>query len=148
MAFRATNVVPQRAYQQVKGAAANVKAECARYITQMAASGANYVLLRDLYVFLKNANTQFATLAATPGIAAYAQAQEDDDQYDVAAEFATMQAAVTAVLTWMDANVPTSVTALAPSVWTATGPLISTSFNAAQTLGLRTALQAAADSIA
>lgn len=148
MAFRATNIVPQRAYQQVKGAAANVKAECASYIAQMAASGANYVLLRDLYVFLKNANAQFTTLAATPGIVTYAKAQEDDENYDVAAEFTAMQSAITAVLAWMNANVPTSVTALAPSAWTATGPLISTSFNAAQTLGLRTALQAAADSIA
>lgn len=147
MAFRATNVIPQISYQQVRGAARNVKANCAAFIAQMAASGANYTFLRDAYIFLKNADAQFASLAATPGLAEYAAAQEDDPAYDVAAEFTAMRGTIAAVLSWMDANVPTSVTAVAPTAWTQSGPLIATTFTPAQTTPLRTLLQACADSI-
>lgn len=148
MAFRATNVIPQIAYQKVRGAAANLKTNCAAFITQMAASGANYSFLRDVYVFLKNADAQFATLATTPGLPEYAQQQEADANYDVAAEFTAMRAAIAASLGWMESNIPTSVTAVAPAQWTQNGPLIATSFTPAQTATFRTQLQAVADSIA
>lgn len=148
MAFRATNVIPQLAYQQVRNLARNVKSNCAAFVSQMADSGANYTLLRDIYVFLKSADAQFDALAATPGLALHAQQQEDDETYDVVAEFVSMQATIDAVLGWMDANVPTSVTATAPNAWTQSGPLIATTFTPAQTAPLRTLLQSTADSIA
>lgn len=148
MAFRATNVIPQIAYQKVRGAAANVKTNCAAFIAQLAASGATYGFLRDIYVFLKNADAQFDALATTPGLALYAQQQEADGTYDVAAEFTAMQATIDTATGWMEANVPVSVTATAPAQWTATGPLIATAFTPAQTAGFRTVLQAVADSIA
>jgi len=147
MAFRATNVVPQRAYLQVKGTATNVKNNCTTFVAQMAASGANYSLLRDIRVFLANANAQFTTLAATPGLAAYAQQQEDDEAYDVVAEFAAMQAAINAALTWMNTNVPLSVQAVPPAQWTDNGPTIATVFTVAQTAGFRAQLTAVANSI-
>lgn len=148
MAFRATNVIPQLAYQQVRNLARNVKTNCSAFVSQMAASGATYTLLRDVYVFLKSARAQFDTLAATPGLALYAQQQENDETYDVVAEFVAMQNTVDAVTDWMDTNIPTSVTAVAPSAWTQNGPLIATSFTAAQTQPLRALLQSVADGIA
>ena len=86
MAFRATNIIPQIAYQKVRGAAANVKTNCSAFISQMAASGANYSFLRDIRVFLSNANASFTSLATTPGLADYAKAQENDPSYNIAAE--------------------------------------------------------------
>jgi hypothetical protein len=147
MAFRATNVIPQIAYQQVRATARNVKVNSDAFVSQMAASGANYTFLRDVYIFLKNADTQFATLSAVPGIAEYAQQQEDDPTYNVGAEFTAMRNTIAAVLSWMNSNVPTSVTAVAPTAWVQDGPLIATAFTAQQTAPLRTLLQAVSASI-
>ena len=147
MAFRASNVIPSKAYDQVRILARNVKSNCAHAITRMATSGADYTFLRDVRVFLANADAQFAELATTPGLPEYAAAQENDPAYDVAAEFTAMRGAIQAATGWMDANVPTSVTAVAPSAWVSAGPLIATTFTAAQTAPLRTQLQAVADCI-
>lgn len=147
MAFRATNVIPQVAYQRARATATNVRANCSSFISQMAAGATSYTLLRDAYIFLQNADADFAALAQTPGLAEYATAQEHDEGYDVAAEFGAMRGAVQAVMTWMSANVPTSVTATAPAQWTHSGPLIATTFSVAQTAPLRTLMQAVVASI-
>lgn len=147
MAFRASNVIPQIAYQKVRGAASQLKLNCAAFIAQMAASGAGYSFLRDIYLTLHNANAQFTLLAGTPGLAEYATAQEHDENYDVAAEFVAMQAAITAALSWMNTNIPTTVTATAPADWPINQSMISTSFNAGDTAGFRVLLQTVADSV-
>lgn len=146
MAFRAGNVIPIEAYTIVKRAAVQLKLNMQSMKAQLAASGANYDYLRDIYRTLERANSQFDNLKTTPGLAAYAQDQENDPAYDVAAEFTAMQAAITAAMTWMDSNVPTSVTAKSPANW-GDGSLIETAFTAGQTAGLRTALQGVIDTI-
>jgi hypothetical protein len=142
MAFRATSITTQRAYQQVKGAAANVRANCAGFISRLAGGNADYVLLRDIYVLLHNASAQLTSLAATPGLAAYASDQEGDPEYDVVAEFTALQATLAAALSWMGSNVPTNVTAVSPANWPSSEGLIATTFTPAQTAGLRTQLAA------
>lgn len=142
MAFRATSVTTQRAYQQVKGAAANVRANCSAFISKLAAENASYALLRDVYVLLHNAGAQLSSLASTPGLAEYAAAQEGDPQYDVVAEFTALQAAIANVLTWMQSNVPVNVTAVSPVGWPTSESLIATTFTPEQTAGLRTQLAA------
>jgi hypothetical protein len=146
MAFKAGNVIPSDAYQTVKRAAVQLKVNVVAAQAQLAASGADYQFLQGIYLTLTRANDQFNTLRTTPGLADYAQAQENDPAYDVAAEFAVMQAAITAATDWMDANIPTSVTAKVPSEWDG-GVIISNTFTPAQTVGLQTALQGVADAI-
>lgn len=141
MAFRASNIIPLSAYQTVKRAAAQLKASAQGVRAQLAASNASYDFLRDIYRTLERAQAQFTQLAATPGLADYAKAQENDPAYDVAAEFTAMQSAITATLTWMNNNVPTSVTAKPPANW-GDGALIATEFTPAQTAGLRAQLDA------
>lgn len=148
MAFRATNIVPQEAYQTVKRAAIQLRVNAQAHVTQLAASGADYDFLRDIYLTQKRADAQFAALKTTPGLAQYARDQEDDPAYDVAAEFNAMQAAIANVIAWMDANVPTNVTAEPTTAWVSTTEsLIATTFTPAQTAGLRTQLQGVVDSI-
>jgi hypothetical protein len=143
MAFRASNAIPQEAYRIVKGAAVQLKANLQGMNVQLAAADAGYEFLRDIYRTLSRADAQMNLLAATPGIAAYAQAQENDAQYDVVAEFLAMQAAINDAIGWMDTNVPTSgITATSPAGWTDGGSMIATVFTSAQTEPLRTALQA------
>lgn len=142
MAFRASNVVPDTAYKTVRTAAVQLKANCQAFVSYMAANDTDYDYLRNVYVRLKTANTQFTSLKSTPGLAQYAKDQEIDQNYDVVAEFNAMQSAIADVLTWMDSNVPTNVTADIPANWESGGSLITNTFTPAQTSALRTEINA------
>ena len=139
MVFRASNVVPQVAYQTVKGAAVQLKLNIDAIVSTLAASNASYDYLRGVYQTLERANTQFNALEATPGLADYAKIQENDPAYDVAAEFIAMQGAITTAITWMQNNVPLTVDVKPVANW-GDGNLISTEFTPAQTAGFRTVL--------
>lgn len=148
MAFRASNSIPQTAYRVMKDAAVQLKINVQSMIVQLGAAPAGYDYLRDIYRTLRRAYDQMTALAGTPGIVEYAQAQENDPNYDVVAEFLLMQGAIDAALDWMDTNVPTEVTAVAPGSWTDGGSMIATTFTPEQTEPLRTALQAVVATIA
>lgn len=142
MAFKASNIIPSDAYQVVKRAATQLKLNCQGFVSTLQASGADYNYLRDIYLTLVRAKDQLNTLSTTPGLAAYAQDQENDPAYDVAAEFTGMLAAITGAITWMDTNVPTSVTAKSPAEWSNNESMIVDTFSSGVTAGLRTALNA------
>ena len=146
MAFKASNVVPQEAYRQVKGAAVQLKINLLSMKSQLASSGANYDFLHGIYMTLKQADDQFTSLKSTPGLVQFAKDQESDQTYDVASEFTTMQASIAAAMAWMQSNVPTSVTAKSPDQWSDSS-LISNTFTPAQTTGLQLALQSVIDEI-
>ena len=144
MAFKASNDVPADAYRRVKGAAVQLKLNCQSFNTQLAASGATYPYLRDIYLTLTRADNQFNALKVTPGLAAYAKDQENDQAYDVVAEFTTMQTALQAVLSWMETNVPvTNRNVPAVTDWGNESTIqIADTFTPAQTNGLQTVLSA------
>ena len=148
MAFRASSIIPAEAYKQVKQLAVNVKRYSQGAITSSAAGPITYDDIRDLYVFLKNAEAQLVSLAAIPGLSEYAAAQEDGDDYNIGAEFTEMLNAIAAARSWMTANVPTTgITAVAPESWTASGSMIATTFASEQTAALRTNLQTIVNAI-
>ena len=140
MAFRATNVIPERAYTLVKTTASQLKLNLQENVATLAAQTVEYGYIADIYLTMKFANAQFDSLKTTPGLAAYAQAQENDQSYDVVTEFASMQAAVSAAMTWIETNIPQNVTAKEAADWERSSSLIATSFTPAQTAGLRTQL--------
>lgn len=81
-------------------------------------------------------------VAALPGMQAYAQAQFGGGAYDVASQYATMRAAIAAILTWLQANLP-------PNSLTVTSAVVAGStFTPAQTAPLKTLIDAAVSSIA
>jgi len=141
MTFRASNILPQEAYQTVKRAAVQLKINLASFNAQLASSGADYDFLQAIYRTLTRADDQFTALKSTQGLAAFAKYQEDDDTYDVVTAFAEMQAAIVGAKAWLDANVPTSVTVKPPADWT-DDTMISNAFSPAQTAGLRIELTA------
>lgn len=141
MAFKASNTLPADAYNSVKGAAAQLKINMQSQVAYMAANGADFGYLQGVYRTLERANNQFNALKATPGLAQFAKDQEDDQAYDVAAEFTAMQTAITSAMAWMVANVPTSATLKTIDQWGDESPILDT-FTPAQTAGLRTELQA------
>lgn len=146
MAFRASNVVPQRAYEQVKQAAVNLKGTLQNANSVMSSESVGYDFLYRVQQALSNANAQFNALKTAPGLSDYAQSQENDPAYDVAAEFTAMQGAIASALTWMDTNVPTSVTVASPSGWS-TPNVITNTFAPAATAGFRATLQSVIDTI-
>jgi len=139
MAFRASSIVPSDAYAIVKRAAVQLKINLQGFNTTMQAGNINYEFLQGVYMTLKRADDQFDNLKTTPGLAAYAADQENDQTYDVAAEFNAMQSAINAAINWLNSNIPTSVTAKTPDTWDG-GVIIANEFTPAQTAGLRTQL--------
>jgi len=139
MTFRASNILPQEAYQTVKKAAWQLNINLVSFNAQLASTGADYNFLRSIYQTLTRSNNQLTALEATPGLAAFAQAQEDDVTYNVAAEFVTLEAAIGDALLWLDTNIPTAVTLKSPGAWD-DGTMVATVFSPAQTAGLQAAL--------
>lgn len=139
MAFKASTVIPQTAYQQTKAAAMQLKFNLQAHIAQLATQNATYEFLRDIYRTLTRAHGQLTTLSTTPGLADYAVIQESDTNYDVVAEFVAMLAAIEAARQWMVANVPLAVTVKPVADW-ADSDIIATTFTPAQTAGFRTVL--------
>lgn len=146
MAFRASSVIPASAYDDVRRVAAGIKSDATAAINQMAAGDVPYSFVVTVCLALKNADANLLNFAGTPGIVEYAQAQEGDPAYDIEAEFTALRTAINAALTWLDANMPRSVTVSDPLSWT--GPdVINVSFAPTMTATFRTVLQGVVDAI-
>lgn len=148
MAFLASNAVPSQAYNQIKSTAWTLRQQCTSIIARLSAENANYEFIHGIYMTVKRAKDSIDAKKTVPGLADYAQAQEDDPAYNVVTEAQAMLATCQAVLNWMDANVPvTNITLKPVSTWSDDGIIISNTFTPAQTASLRTALQTIVDAI-
>lgn len=147
MAFRASNILPSKGYEAAKTNAWYIKQRCDYFIATSAAGNIGYDFLRTVRSELVSAQTALNTAASIVGIVEYAKAQEDDPNYEVAAEFTTMLAELALAIAWIDANSPTSVTAAAPSAWSGLDTMIETTFTPAQTAAFRVELQKVSDAV-
>jgi len=145
MAFRTRSAIPQEAYKVLRLAAAQLKLNAQGMRANLAADNASFDYLGQVYTVLTRAQAQFNVLKTTPGLADYAKAQESDPDYDIAVEFAAMQAAIAQALAWMDAQAPVTASLRPPSQW-ADG-VIADLFTPEQTTGLRTRLDAISSTI-
>jgi hypothetical protein len=66
--------------------------------------GASSIL--DLYSRLRTNRQELATLAAVPGLAAYAREQKNDENFDIVVEFNAVLAAIDGVTAWINTNFP------------------------------------------
>jgi len=106
MAFPATNQNLADAYRLLKGRAADVRTQS---ITLRAASVAGPVAADRILSFaqvLARSKTEMSTLSTTPGLSAYAQAQENNPSLNIATEFGLMIAQIDATVAWIIANFP------------------------------------------
>jgi len=144
MAFLATNQLPADGYLQAKRSAAQLKLVLQAAVSQMQAGSVSGSFIREgVYRTLARARGVFATVAAIPGIAEYAQAQEDDPAYDPAAEFAAMNASIDDAIAWVAANIPKDAGGFAAiEQWAADGTITDRTFAPAATAGLVTELNA------
>lgn len=147
MAFRASNILPSKGYDSAKSNAWHIKERCDYFIATSAAGNIGYDFLRTARADLVSALNALNSAAAVTGIVDYARAQEDDQAYDVAAEFTALTGVITGSIAWIDANSPTSVTAATPELWSGLDTMISTTFTPSQTANLRTELQKVSDAV-
>ena len=137
MAFRASNRLPAEGYDQAKGHALGLQTRSQAWRDQLAAgpTGANVVL--EIMESLKSYRAVLNEIAAIPGIAAYARAQENDETYDVVAEFQAMLATVQLAIDNVTSTFPSSTFhSIVGDVQT------YQQFSVAQTANLRTRLDA------
>jgi len=141
MAFKATSVTLKRGYDGIKDLATQYKltwlpswnAQLAGNIDAFAALGWKANI--DLNIPAMDA------WAALPGMAAYAQAQENIPAYNVVVEYTAMKAALVAVRDWIVANIP------ANSITVTQGVQVAAVFAPAATAPLKALVIAAAASI-
>ena len=93
MAFRATNILLSKAYQLAKQNAAGIKTYSTGAVSRLAGGGTSDDVLNVL-IQLISYRRNLTNIRNTPGIANYAQTQEDDPAYDVAAEFTALLALI------------------------------------------------------
>ena len=96
----------EHALDTVTSRAGAIKQRTAALIADSAAGpvdGARIVnYLRDLVA----AKERLAAVASTPGLPAYAQSQVNNQALDIAAEYTTMVAQITATIDWLRNNFP------------------------------------------
>lgn len=145
MAFPSSNGSVQvslaEAWADARAAAANVKSRAQQASSLSAAGTLTGDAALSLSTFLADSKVQLQRDAAVSGIAAYAQSQVGDPALNVATEFSNLLAALDAVVAWVVANFPKDGTGrLLHQTLSAAGRPTSAPFTAAQTAGLRTAL--------
>jgi hypothetical protein len=119
--------------------AIDIKAKCTAVRAESAAGTVTSSRILGLYIDLQDAKARFNTAAAVPGLAAYAQAQTNDNAYDVAAAFTAMVAAISGTIQWITDNYPQSGGFLQSQAFSGT-TIIDRTFTAVATAGFRTQL--------
>ncbi|RLC99054.1 MAG: hypothetical protein DRI46_10185 [Chloroflexi bacterium] len=148
MALRATNAITSDAYISIKRTASQLKINVDAWIPELASNGADYGFIQGIYLNLVNADNAIDEKKTTPGLATYANEQEDDPGYDFQAETQTTLAAITDAFTWVDTHIPiTGRTLKQISDWDGASTIVADTFTPAQTSGLQALLQTVTDSI-
>jgi hypothetical protein len=106
MAFPASNQNLADAYRLLKGRANDVRTQS---VSLRAASLAGAVAADRILNYasmLARSKVEMTALAATPGLATYAQAQENNGALNIATEYNTMVAQIDATVAWIVSNFP------------------------------------------
>lgn len=106
MAFPASSQALANAYSLIKGRALGIKSETQQLRAASAAGPISAERIIGYSAMLARSKTELATLAATPGLQTYAQAQENNPLLDIAAEYNAMVSQINSVIAWIAANFP------------------------------------------
>lgn len=136
MAFRATVGNLQTGFHKILSTCSQEKQILQSWITKLAdnITGLDAIAMT---ANLKRVIADIDEVSALPGMVAYAQTQFGDQNYDVAAEFTTMRAALVAVQNWLKANIP------ANAVYVSSGDLAGLTYAPAATAPLKSLIVAA-----
>lgn len=107
MAFRASNAIPEQAYEQAKSIAVQIKRLADNRASRWGSGGDTVEVIAAIDTAV-NFRDRLSALSSTPGIGSYAQSQEDDPAYNVVAEFQALQAALATAISECVSALPTS----------------------------------------
>ena len=153
MAFRTDppDLTPAQGYKRAIALARLIKSDSATHRANMSSSLEKRHDVVLLFAELVEAKTEFAAIQAINGIVGYARDQQDDQAYDVAAEFTAMIAAIDTVIQRISTDMPTDASNWIQSLkFNGTGDDFddTTTFTSAQTTQIQAdlaALEAAID---
>ncbi len=136
--------VVARAFNNADSTAIRLRSIAGALDAQMAVGPSTATLiLDDLLAELRSSRVVLIASRDTSGVLAYAREQFDDATIDLPSEFNTLIAAIDSTITWIVDNFPTGAGGfLERYQLAADGALTDRSFSVAQTVGLRTQLQA------
>jgi hypothetical protein len=147
MAYRASSVLPAKELPKLNDQIFTLGYRLVQYIAEAASGDINYEYIHILYSDISGVSASIDRVKVIPGILQYAKDQENDQAYDVVAEFTALETALDNTKTWLENGVPLSVTLRPIGQWS-TNAKISNTFTPAQTTQLRTRLQSIVDLIA
>lgn len=96
MAFKASNQLPENGYRAAKETALRIKNYLQRRVIEFG-EPTNADVVVSTYRDMMRWKADLTAIRLVPGIAQYAKDQEDDQSYDVAAEFTSMLDSITAL---------------------------------------------------
>lgn len=107
MALRASNSLPAKAYDDIKAVAVQLERLAQARAASWASGGDAFEVIAalDIAVAFKD---RLQSLASTPGLATYAQEQENDPTYDVVAEYNALITAIDNFITEIVNTMPVS----------------------------------------
>lgn len=134
--------------EQIDGRIIAIKKQCQGLRADAAAGSVASGRILSLFQYLRAERVALPSLAATPGLAAYAQQQKNNAQLDVVSEFNALMATIDGVTSWISTNFPKDAGgALLERTLGTDGPT-EVLFSPSQTAGFRTQLDAVIAAIA
>lgn len=148
MAFPASVEIQAEALSRLRNAALELKRSAQRDQDKMADGPVTAADILTTLNRAKSAIEVFDVVAVIPGIEPYAQAQYDDSNLDLTAEFSSMRSAAVNARDWIVNNLPADSDGyLLLQTVDDMGNLSWRSFTSQETAGLRTKLQTIIDSV-
>ena len=146
MAFKAASVIPESAYKQIKTLSVQIDNLAIKAQSALVADVTADEIINLVYR-LQEKIDNITALATTHGLLQYAKDQENDQAYDVVAEYTAMVAAVNDVVAWAKTNFPADGDDYILAYKWGANTHIERTFSPAATVGLSTELQKIIDVI-
>jgi len=141
MAFPASNQNLADAYRLLKGRANDVRSQSVNLRAQSLAGAVGADRILNYAAMLARSKEEMGLLAATPGLATYAQTQENNGSLNITTEYTTMVAQIDAAVAWIVANFPQDGSGFKLAFTMANdGTLVYRTFSTATLAGFRTTL--------
>ena len=139
MAFRVDGLGQE--YQAAQREASSLRSFASNFQSQLAAGDMSANAVISALVRMAQSIAVWDRVSAVPGLVAYAQNEENDGTYDVAAEFTAMRTETIGVRDWILTNFPTAVSGeIIKDTLENDGSITVRRFTPAETVGLQSAL--------
>ena len=139
MAFRVGGL--GKAYIKVQNEAIQLRAFAVQAQTNFAAGNMSANAVISVLTRMTGSIAVFDATSSIPGLAAYAQNEENDPTYDVVAEFSSMRIEAIGTRDWILTNFPTAVSGeIIKDTLEPNGDITVRQFTSVETAGLQSAL--------